>query len=71
VIVYRITGYEIGPNGNRAVYFATKRSAVRALWEYRRLIDDVTAGGGPERLEIKGRRALVDALNSAMKYGLS
>lgn len=75
MIVWRITGNEIGPNGNGAYYFATKKEAA----EYIRDIDRSTEEGReyaasitrPEKLLILNREQLAEALNDAMGYGAS
>ncbi len=77
MIVWRITGNEIGPNSCGAYYFATKREADNALRDYRAPIggmeneEAICDSTFPERLVIKGRRALARELNDAMGYGAS
>lgn len=65
MVVWRITGDEIGPNGNGAAYFPTKREATIALRRYG------PEGNGPEKIIIKGREALAAELNDAMGFGAS
>jgi hypothetical protein len=70
MIVWRITGNEIGPNGNGAAHFATKAEAERAKKEYQS--DDGGAGniaGGPFRVVVRTRQQLADALDEAMGFG--
>jgi len=70
MIIWRINGDEIGPHGNGAMFFATKAEANKALSEYRigRLED---MGTGPEKITVKNRDQLADALNDAMGWGAS
>ena len=69
-VVYRITGEEIGPDGNGAAHFEKQNEASRALREYRKL-KGKDAGKGPEKLEVRGRDQLAAALDDAMKFGVS
>jgi hypothetical protein len=73
MIVWRITGNEVGPNGNGAAHFATKREADEARREY---MSDRGNGCGnvidlPEKLVIRNRRELAYKLDDAMGYGCS
>jgi hypothetical protein len=56
MIVWRITGKEIGPNGNGAYYFAKKKEAEKVLREHRAAHPD--DGSGPEKIEVKDRDEL-------------
>jgi hypothetical protein len=69
MIVWRITGKEIGPNGNGAYYFAKKKDAEKVLREHRAAHPD--DGSGPEKIEVTDRDELVNALHDAMGYGAS
>ena len=62
MIVWRITGNEVGPNGNGAAHFATKREADKARRE-------CPGCEPPERLAVKNRAELARALDEAMGYG--
>lgn len=73
MVVWKIQGNEIGPNGNGAAHFATKREADEARNEY---MSDRGNGCGnvidpPEKLTIKNRRQLARALDAAMGHGCS
>jgi hypothetical protein len=68
MIVWKITGKEIGPNGNGARSFAHKRDAEKALREYRADKADKRQGDGPDKIEVKDRDDLVRALHDAMGY---
>lgn len=71
MVIWQIRGNEIGPEGNGAYYFATKGEADAFLREYRegknRKLDDM--GHGPDKLVIRNRDQLADALNAAMGFG--
>jgi hypothetical protein len=69
MIVWKITGNEIGPNSNGARFFAQKRDAEKALREYRADKADKRQGDGPDKIEVKDRDDLVRALHDAMGYG--
>jgi hypothetical protein len=69
MIVWKITGNEIGPNANSARFFANKRDAEKALREYRADKADKRQGEGPDKIEVKDRDDLVRALHDAMGYG--
>jgi hypothetical protein len=71
MIVYRVTGNEIGPNSNGAMYFAKKAEAEKALREHRAADADRMRQDDVERIEINGRDQLAAALNDAMGYGAS
>jgi hypothetical protein len=58
MIVWRITGNEIGPGGNGARYFAKKEDAAKALREYR-AERGKDAGGGP----VKARSMTASSLS--------
>ena len=66
MIVWRIIGSEIGPDGNGAYYFAKKADAERAR---RGLIGDDPLPDPPERIVVKTREQLASALNEAMGFG--
>jgi hypothetical protein len=68
MIVWKITGTEIGPNGNGARFFGNKRDAEKALREYRADKADKRQGDGPDKIEVKDRDDLVRALHDAMGY---
>ena len=69
MIVWRITGNEIGPGGNGARYFAKKEDAAKALREHR-AERGKDAGGGPVKVEVNDREQLVAALHDARATGL-
>lgn len=73
MIVWRIEGNEIGPNGNGAHFFATKHEADECRREY--MSDEGNGCGNvidpPTKLNISNRKALALALNNAMGYGCS
>ncbi len=66
MIVWRIVGNEIGPNGNGAYYFAKKADADRAR---RDCIGDEPIPEHPEKITIRTRDELAAALNDAMGFG--
>lgn len=71
MVVWRITGNEIGPDGNGAAHFATKREAEAWLREHRKSRGYREAGDGPDRIEVRDRAALARALDEAMGFGAS
>ena len=71
MIIWRVVGNEIGPHGNGAMYFARKSDADRALREHRKTDPDRARLEGVERIQVKGREGLAEALNDAMGYGCS
>lgn len=70
MLVWKITGDEIGPNGNGAHYFAKKSEAVRALADFH-TTHPCRQGEGPFPVRVGNRREIVEALNDAMGYGAS
>lgn len=70
MIVWRITGNEVGPNGNGANFFQTE-SAARAYAKEIDLLDQTGQVQLPERITVKNRKHLVAALIDAMGYGAS
>lgn len=68
MIVWRITGEEIGPNGCWAAHFAKKSDADKALREYRKRNPEVEPSG-PEKIEVRGRDDLAWHLDNAMGFG--
>ena len=71
MIVWRITGNEIGPNGNGAAHFSLKADAEARLREFNKEAHPDAHGDGPEKIEVKGREDLARALDDAMGYGVS
>lgn len=69
MIVWRITGNDIGPNDCGAFYFATKAEATQALRDYNNAPGDHLKSEPPEKLVIVNREQLAAALNDAMGYG--
>lgn len=73
MIVWRITGNEVGPGGNGAAHFTTKREADEARREY--MSDEGNGCGNvidaPKKLIIRNRKDLARALDDAMGYGAS
>ena len=73
MIVWRIVGNEIGPNGNGAAHFATKAEADAARREY--MSDEGNGCGNvidpPEKVIVRNRRELAYKLDDAMGYGCS
>jgi hypothetical protein len=72
MIIWRITGDEIGPHGNGAYFFATKAEAEKAKREF--LSDPENRdkfGDGPDKITILTRDQLANELNDAMGYGAS
>jgi hypothetical protein len=69
MVVWRVVGSEIGPNDCGAVYFATKREADARRLEYMKGIEGIYEVDFPERIVIKNRKQLAEALNDAMGYG--
>jgi hypothetical protein len=69
VIVWRVTGNEIGPHGNGAAHYATKAQA--RLLNHRIEENNPTAGTEPERIVVNNREQLAEALDDAMGYGAS
>jgi hypothetical protein len=68
MIVWKITGNEIGPNGNGARFFAKKKDAESALRDHRADKADKRQGEGPDKIEVKDRDELVRVLHDAMGY---
>lgn len=75
MVIWRITGNEIGPDGNAAAHFATRAAADKALREHKEWRRDKGASiegvAGPEKLVISNREQLAHALDDAMGYGAS
>lgn len=71
MVIWRIEGNEIGPNGNGARYLPTKADAMAALREYREDVEDRNEGSGPYKVTVKDRESLCEELNAAMGYGCS
>lgn len=72
MIVWRVTGSNIGPDGNGAAHFPTKAEAVARLREYG--ADSLAiprAGHGPEKVIVNSRDDLARALDDAMGYGVT
>jgi hypothetical protein len=69
MIVWQLTGSEIGPNDCGAYYFATKREAEARHREWMEAHEGIYDPPTLERLVIKDREALAAALNDAMGYG--
>lgn len=72
MVVWCIIGNEIGPGGNGAYFFATKREADQCRRDY---MSDAGGTGGvidpPKKIIIRNRRELAYKLNDAMGYGCS
>lgn len=74
MIVYKVIGNEIGPNGNGAFFAATKTEAearVREWIAWNREAGNREARPPIERIVIRNRDDLAAALNDAMGYGAS
>jgi hypothetical protein len=77
MVIWRITGNEIGPNGNGAAHFATQKEALAALRDYRRPHggmeneEAICESDGPFKLVVKNREQLAALLDDAMGYGAS
>ena len=71
MVIWRIRGNEIGPNGNGAHYFTTKVVADRFLREFKKDYPDSAYTDEPEKIVVRNREQLVDALHDAMGYGAS
>lgn len=72
MVVWRITGNEIGPNGNGAAHFATKAEAEQAKRAYES--DEGGPGNlasGPFKIVVHNRQQLADMLDDAMGFGAS
>lgn len=77
MVVWKVTGYRIGPNGNRTAFFEKKADAAKALRENRERLKFLQGshhniakdGGGPHEITVRNRSELVTALNDAMDYG--
>ena len=73
MVIWRITGTEIGPNGNGAAHFATKEEALYAKREYES--DEGTSAGniagGPDKIIVRNREQLAALLDDTMGYGVS
>jgi hypothetical protein len=69
MVIWRIRGDEIGPNGNGAAYYPTKAAACIGLREYREWSEDKSAGSEPEKITIRDRDDMIEALHDAMGYG--
>jgi hypothetical protein len=71
--VWRVTGNEIGPHGNGAMFFATKAEADEHRREY--LTSDFDGKSStvdpPKKIAVRNRAELAAALNDAMGYGAS
>lgn len=83
MVIWRITGNEIGPDGNGAAHFATKAEADKALRDYigspskddeegqekayqrRRVVS------APQKIVVRNRAQLANALDDAMGFGCS
>lgn len=70
MLVWRIYGNEIGPNGNGAAHFTTKEEALTALQEFNSNNPN-SCGSGPEKVSVESRKQLAAALNDAMGWGAS
>lgn len=71
MIVWRVIGNEIGPDGNGAAHFTTKAQALRRLREHRKDDPDRVRDDEPEKIVVRSREQLVDILDDAMGYGCS
>jgi len=69
MVIWRIDGNEIGPNGNGAYFFATKEQAEKVLREFRKSVGERTEGVGPTKIVVRNREDLARELNDAMGYG--
>lgn len=65
MIIWKIEGENINSRNGNVEYFAKKGDAARALRSYRKG-KSRTEGSGPEKVEIRGRDALVFELNNAV-----
>ncbi len=73
MVIWRIEGDEIGPNGNGAAHYPTKAEAEVAIREYKSWRLDQYADDysplGPYKIVVKSREHLCSALNEAMGFG--
>lgn len=71
MVIWRAIGNEIGPNGNGAAHFATKAEAVAALRAHSKEQPHGTRVEQPEKIEVKTREQLCEALDDVMGFGCS
>lgn len=71
MIIWRITGNEVGPNGNGAAHFATKAEALAAWRHYDPEDFSGTRPTLPEKIIVRTRAELATALDDAMGFGAS
>lgn len=74
MVIWKITGDEIGPDGNGAAHFATKEAAKKAIRDYCSWCKENGKEAyptGPHKVVIRNREQLADALDAAMGYGCS
>lgn len=82
MVIWRITGDEVGPDGNGAAHFETRSEAEDAIREYKRWRREAWAEKqlegsppmhveGPIKIIVRNRQDLVHELDSAMGYGAS
>jgi hypothetical protein len=69
MVIWRITGNEIGPDGNGASHYATREEAEKRLQSYRK--EGGKYATGPIKLIVKNREQLAQLLDDAMGYGAS
>lgn len=72
MVIWRITGDEIGPEGCGAAHFATRSEAEKAIRDYREWCRDngkTPYVDGPTKLVISNRSELANALDQAMGFG--
>ena len=72
MVVWKLTGDEIGQNGTGALYCATKGEALGLLREYRQWCKQKghqSDAKGPEKIVIRNREDLCMELNHATGYG--
>jgi hypothetical protein len=72
MVVWKLTGDEIGQNGTAALYCATKQQALGLLREYRQWCKEKgyqRDPQGPEKIVVRNREDLCMELNHATGYG--
>ena len=71
MVIWEIKGPEIGPEGSGVDYFAKKGDAARALRAWRKENGHGRSeGSGPEKMDLRGRDAVVEFVKRAMKLAM-